>query len=313
MIGRALFALLLLACALLPEPAGAKPCGDDVGGRDVPCACGDTVVSGLVLGSDPVTTATCPADGLVVRASAMPAGVTIDLNAKTLRGRGAGAGLWIVDGGPGGARVVSSGGPATIEGFRDGLVALEPGGVALIDGLRVTTSARDGMRVRGDGFEMRNAEAHESGRDGIALVGSGFRVTATRARRSRRFGYFVMGQGAVLGASGAGNAVEGSGAHGVNLMGTGHRLIEATATGAGKDGLHLAGTRLEIRGCVAAANAGHGIVGSGMDWRLAGNQARDNGRNGIFIGGQGAQDLGGNAGSGNHGVQCEIAGSPCLP
>ena len=38
------------------SPAQAKLCGDDVQGQDVPCACGDTLVSGVVLSDDPVTT-----------------------------------------------------------------------------------------------------------------------------------------------------------------------------------------------------------------------------------------------------------------
>jgi len=38
--------------------SAAKPCGDDVAGRDVPCACGDLVVSDLRPGdADPATLA----------------------------------------------------------------------------------------------------------------------------------------------------------------------------------------------------------------------------------------------------------------
>ena len=47
--------LLVAVGVLLVAPkVGAKLCGDNVDGRDVPCACGDTVVSDLVLNDDPV-------------------------------------------------------------------------------------------------------------------------------------------------------------------------------------------------------------------------------------------------------------------
>ena len=62
-----LFALALLGTALVGSPLRAKLCGDDVGGRDIACDCGDTVVSSVVLRDDPVTTRECPSDGLIVR------------------------------------------------------------------------------------------------------------------------------------------------------------------------------------------------------------------------------------------------------
>src|SRR5207247_2922268 len=70
------------------------------------CSSDLTVVSDLVLSDDPVLDAVCPADGLIVRAAGSSVGVTIDLSGKTLRGSGNGAGVWVVNGGAGGARVV---------------------------------------------------------------------------------------------------------------------------------------------------------------------------------------------------------------
>src|SRR3989442_3213738 len=151
--------VLAVAVLLVAPQAGAKLCGDNVGGRDVPCACGDTVVSDVTLGDDPVVDAVCPADGLIVRAPSSPVGVTVDLRGKTLRGSGNGAGVWVVNGGVGGARIVSSGGPATIEGFRDGILGQGSDTVRLIDGVVTSHSVRDGIRVGGDNYEVRNSEA----------------------------------------------------------------------------------------------------------------------------------------------------------
>ena len=152
------------SCALLfvlaaPPGAAAKLCGDDVRGQDVACACGDTVVSDLVLNGDPVAGAPCSADGLIVDAKGMTHGVTVDLRGRTLRGTGQGAGLWLRYGGPGGARVISSDGVATIDGFRDGVVAHGNDSVALIDSVAVANSGRDGVRVQTNNVEMRSVES----------------------------------------------------------------------------------------------------------------------------------------------------------
>ena len=43
------FLSVLVLLSVLLVPAGAKNCGDDVDGVDVPCSCGDIVVSDLVM------------------------------------------------------------------------------------------------------------------------------------------------------------------------------------------------------------------------------------------------------------------------
>ena len=115
----------------------------------MPCACGDVVASDVVLGSaDPVTQGPCPADGLIVRAPQAAAGVTIDLHGQTLRGDGRGAGLLLLDGA---ARVVSTGGPATLSGFKDGVFAHGDTAVALVADLVVEARRRDGVRIEAPG------------------------------------------------------------------------------------------------------------------------------------------------------------------
>jgi hypothetical protein len=315
--------LVFVPLALLltrPPTVGAKLCGDDVGGADVPCACGDVVVSDLVLGDDPVTEAPCPDDGLVVRAPGAGHAVTIDLHGKTLRGSARGVGVWVLAGGPGGARLVSTGGPATIQGFRDGVVANGRDSLAAVDGVVAAGSTRDGFRVDAPGYELRNAEARDSGRDGFGLMGKGFRVSATRAIRSARWGYYVMGDEGTLGAAGAGPVAEASGKGGFSVMGMGHQLVECAASGSGEHGLQLWGMHFTILRSVATGNHRDGINGMGVDWWLAGNQANDNDGDGIVVGGIRVADQGGNAGSGNRGLreqgrarQCEIGDHACQP
>jgi len=314
---RALFTFLSLA---LPLTVNAKLCGDDVGGQDVPCACGDVVVSDLALGDDPVTETPCADDGLIVRAVSAGRGVTIDLRGKTLRGSGHGVGVWVLNGGPGGARVVSTGGMATVEGFRDGVVGNGDASIAVLDAIVAVANGRDGIRVGGSGYEIRNTQARESGRDGFALSGNGFTVSGTRATRSARWGYYVMGDHATLGTAGAGPVAEDSGYGGFSVMGMNHRLLECAASGSREDGLRLWGMHFDVRGCVATGNHKDGINGMGEDWWVTGNHANGNDHDGIVIGGIRVADLGGNGGSGNRGLgkqgratQCRISDRACQP
>jgi hypothetical protein len=316
-----LMPLILAAVLLAPAGASAKLCGDDVGGQDVPCACGDTVVSDVRLDADPVASTVCPADALIVRAPDAADSLSIDLGGQTLRGSGAGVGLWVLHGGPGGARIVSTGGSATIQGFRDGVVAHGPPSIALLEHVIVRDSGRDGVRLFDvNGATVRNAEVFDSGRDGFTVGGKDYVMTSTRAVNSTRHGYHLMGGGARIGLMGAGNVAEGSGKRGFALMGMGHRLLECVATGSGLDGVRLAGAGYEIMDCQAWDNGRDGISGRGMGWTLTGNQANDNEQNGIVVLGSDMTDGGGNTGTGNQGLhqrspvaQCEIANTPCVP
>jgi hypothetical protein len=320
--------VVMLVCALLvgTRPAAAKLCGDDVNGEDVPCACGDTVVSSLALAGDPVLDTPCPADGLIVRVSDARPGVTIDLRGATLRGQGRGTGLWVLNGGDGGARVTSTGAPGVIEGFNDGLFAKGSDSVALVENVTFAGNGRDGMRIVADDYEVRNSSARDSGRDGFAVMGNGFRVTSTRAEHSGRAGYWVMGMNAHLGAPNASVVTAGSGYHGFFLMGWGIVVDHCEASGAKEDGVHLSGMHIEVHDCIVTENGDDGIgTGGGGAWSLSGNTATNNDGNGILVGGpydpvRGAynSDAGGNSGSGNRGmgqsrpaVQCEISGRPC--
>lgn len=310
----------LAACLVLGAAgaAAAKRCGDDVDGADVPCACGDEVVASTVLGDDPIVRAPCPFDGLLLRSRDGASGLVLDLAGHTLRGDGRGIGLRVLDGGPGGASIISRGAPAALDGFDDGIVARGQDGVALIEDLAIRGSRRDGLRVTGRGFIVRRVAVTGARRDGFALGGTGFEVSATQAEDCGRFGYLVMGDSGVIGGAGNGNTADRSGMAGFNLMGLGHTLAECTARGGRKDGVVLQASQLDVRGCQARDNAGDGITGTGSRLHLADNQALDNGGDGVAVRGQGLLDGGGNRGAGNRGdgrqraaIQCALGSAAC--
>ncbi len=312
--------VVLVVSVLLPTVARAKLCGDDVAGQDIPCACGDTVTGDVRLSDDPVTREVCPGDGLIVRALDSPHAVTIDLAGTTVHGSGHGVGVLILDGGPGGAHLISSaGGAGTIEGFRDGIVARGARSVALIEHLNVVKSKQDGIRIEAGGYRVQATEVRDSGRHGFSLGGNGFRVTNTRAVNSRQCGYTVSGQNGTVGLSGAGNTAVGSGAAGFHIMGRGHSLVEAVAED-GKEGIRLNVSHATITGCRVQSNKGDGLSGTANDSSLTENQATGNGNNGIALRGQRNRDGGGNAGRANRGTrrrrpaaQCKISGRECRP
>ncbi|MDX2170613.1 MAG: right-handed parallel beta-helix repeat-containing protein [Deltaproteobacteria bacterium] len=304
---------------LATMPAFAKRCGDAVDGADVPCACGDFVVSNLTLSAaDPVTHTVCPQDGLVVRSEDGRGAIRVDLHGFTLRGSGVGSGLQVVDGGPGGARIVSGGGSALLIGFDDGVTARGSDGIALLEDVVVRGSHRDGVRLGGRGSLLRRVVVEQAKRDGFSLSGDGFEVFATRASDSGRFGYSVMGDSGTIGRPGDGNVAERSGMAGFNIMGIGHVIEACVARDGRKAGVALQATRLDVRGCTAQGNGTDGISGIGSRWQLADNRADDNGGDGLRARGPGMIDAGGNRGSGNAGgerqrdvVQCSIGGAPC--
>lgn len=316
--GLAFVVFALVGLARGSTATASNLCGDDVAGLDVPCHCGDVVVSDVVLDGDPVTTAICGDNGLIVRAPEATRPVTVDLRGHTLRGGAGGTGILVLHGGPGGARVISTGARASVEGFEDGVYAHGAGSLALLENIEVVNSRRDGIRIDALGYEIRNSESHHAGRHGFWLAGRGFRLSRTRAVGAGRAGYFVMGQDATLGLPGAGPVAEAAGESGFNVMGMNVTLVDCVARGSAKDGVMLMGSAIAVHGCTAANNRADGIGGMGSALRLSNNRATENGRHGIMVDGM-VEDEGGNRGSGNRGegaqngaVQCKIHKHPCV-
>lgn len=310
---RLLLFLSLFACAVVGRPGMAALCGDDVDGVDVPCACGDIVVSDVVLGDgDPVTQELCRGDGLILRAASLNV-ISIDLAGNRLRGDGAGHGIVVIYGGDRGARIVSSQGRATISGFDSGVVA-SGDDLQLLERVDIRGVVRDGVRVRGPGVQVRDVTVIDAGRDGFAFSGRGFRSNGNHSLASKRHGFLIMGHDGVLDGS---NRATANGGAGFMITGGSHWLSGCTASSNGKNGIEIVASGLLIEDCVSESNAGSGIGGHGGRWHLAGNVADGNGGHGILARGPGMTDAGGNRGRGNGylitrgAVQCSIGGTAC--
>jgi hypothetical protein len=312
--------LILALVAFWARPANAGLCGDDVQGQDVPCACGDVVVSDLRLADDPVLAAPCASDGLIVDARTAQTGLTIDLQGQTLRGLGRGAGIRVLYGGPNGAYIVSTGNKGGIDGFEDGVAGHGVNAVAVIENLSIRGAHRDGIQLHGASFEVRSTDVSDAGRDAFSVNGQGYRLQQTRAINSGRYGYLIMGTDAELGLPGKGIAAFNGVKAGIVVLGADHRFADCLASGNLDDGLRLMGVRYQLAGCVAEGNRRDGINGTGSGWWLINNRATDNGNDGIAVRGIEMHDGGLNQGSGNRGeqqqgknpVQCMVGAAPCI-
>lgn len=285
-------AALLLVFLTSLSPVLAAVCGDDVDGVDVPCACGDIVVSSVVLGDDPVVAEPCPRDGLVVRLPRGRESMTLHLNGHVLRGGTHGTGVRVVDGGRFGARIVGQGG--RIEGFRDAVVAQSANGIASIHGLRIVQPRRDGIRVVGKYGDLSQVEVVGAGRDGIFVRGTGWWVSDVQSNLNGRDGMVLMGYDHRAGDDAPTLVTNGNGRSGIRLWGHRHAVESCRSRGNGSDGIYLNGYALEVYDCRTDANASAGISGNASGARLAHNVADDNLRQGIVLHGHGVEDAGGN-------------------
>lgn len=308
--GIALFALASILTAVA-APARAALCGDDVDGRDVPCACGDIVVSSVTLRDDPVVAAACPRDGLIVRLAAGLESAILDLNGHVLRGGAHGVGIRVLDGGRYGARIYG-GGAAAIEGFRDAIVAQAGQGIASIQGLRVVRPRRDGIRVVGAYGDLTNVEVVGAGRDGIFVRGSAWLLTGVTARFNGRDGVSLMGYDHRAAGKPSPLRSHGNGRSGVRLWGHRHAIDRCDSSGNRGDGVYLNGYGFEVNDCLLAANHGAGLTGNASATRLGHNHARDNLRDGIVLHGHGLEDAGGNRADGNPDAsECRLGLTEC--
>lgn len=272
-----LLTLTLLTIALLSCPAAARLCGDDVDGHDVPCDCGDTLVSSIVLGDDPVVAAACDGDALSVYAPQRSAPIVIDLAGRVLRGVGNGTGIHVINGGSAGVEVISSGGMAQIESFRDGIVARLAPGITLLQGVSIESCGRDGVRLVGDYAVLDLVDVRRVGRDGFSLRGHELELRQVRALDNGRFGFLVTGSRAHLGFPAAGATSSHNARDGFLLIGSEHELIGCDASSNGEDGIHLNGVRFHVEGCFIGYNAGGAIGGNLSNNRLFDNQIVSNG------------------------------------
>ena len=199
----------LVCCALLiaaapAAAAGPRRCGDDVGGRAIPCDCGDVLIGSRTLGADdPITSRVCPGGGLLVAVSTGAPAARLALGGHVLAGSGRGVGIQVVGGGAGGLTIA---GPGGVRGFATGIQAVN-GTLARLADVVAADNASDGFVLAGEGFAVLGSEASHNGRDGFVLRGHRYRVERNRALANGRHGFVARGREAAIGGE-AGNGTD---------------------------------------------------------------------------------------------------------
>ena len=294
----------LVCCALLVVPAaaaGPRLCGDDVGGRAVPCDCGDVLVGSRTLGADdPITSRVCSGSGLLVAVPAGAPAARLALGGHVLTGGGRGVGIQVVSGGVGGLTIA---GPGGVRGFATGIQAVN-GTLARVADVVAADNTADGFVVAGEGFAVIASEALHNGRDGFVLRGRRYHVERNRALANGRHGFVARGHEAAIGGE-AGNEAAGNGREGFRVHGQGHDVARAVATANGGDGVRARLSDGRIAGSLAASNRGVGLRAGGHDLTVGDNDARDNGGGGLDVHGARLRDDGG-----NRGERCRV-GAAC--
>jgi hypothetical protein len=186
-----------VALVALAAPVFAGVCGDDVQGRRVACECGDTVVSSTRLrGTDPVASAQCSNDGLLVDAAAGAPGLVLDLAGQTIKGAGRGYGIRVLDGGEQG--VIIAGGstvlPATVASFRVGISARGKNALSEVVNVVVTGCKEDGIVLHTAGGTVEGVIVERNGRDGIRVSGRAQTLDGVLAAENARDGFRLSGK-----------------------------------------------------------------------------------------------------------------------
>jgi len=296
--------LLLLLATVRPVHA-MQACGDDVDGHgtEVPCACGDLLVSSRTLrAADRITHERCPGTGLTV-ASASP--VTLAFDGRAIRGQGQGVGVLVARGS------LSLVGPGTIEGFGTGAFARGPTALRSAVGMRFRANRGTGLVVASDGYTIQGNVAENNGRDGFSLDGNAYALDGNQAAGNHRYGFYLLGMGAHVG-GGLGNEARGNARAGFWLYGMMHQVDGATTTGNGDYGFYAMLWNGWLANIRADHNASDGVRAMGMGIAIQDSRATDNVGLGVWVTGGMLEDGGGNSGADNVGLMGQPALYPMM-
>ena len=218
---------------------------------------------------------------------------SIDLHgAHAAAAAGRGAGIARARGGPGGARIVSSGGTGALE--RLSTTASSARGPR--QRWRWSRTCRDRGAPRRPARHRPTTSSVRRVRDRAARRGTASRSAAAASRsattraadcgrlrllRHGRLGHHRREPAAATSPNAAAMA-------GFNVMGIGHALADCAAQGGGKDRACICRPpQLDVRGCRRATTPATASPGWATRWHLADNQALDNGGDGVAVRGPG--------------------------
>jgi hypothetical protein len=251
-------AVLVAATLASTSPALAKECGDDLEGRRVACACGDTVVSDTVLRpEDPVVRGRCFEGGLVVHARGLAETLRLNLAGLSIVGSGIGDGISIVAGGSEGADVIggTSERRGEIVGFGTGVNVRTARAARRIEFLEVEGQRHEGLLLRSAGTFVTDVRALRNGGDGVRISGEGGRLFGIEAFENHGAGVRVASNYTIVAAR-----AERNREHGIIVRGANVTLDGSVATNNTGYGVLVGGRRCSATDVVTADNTRGGLT-----------------------------------------------------
>ncbi len=252
-------AIVCAAVTSCTAAAHAGTCGDDVESRRVACACGDVVVSNVVLRpTDPVVRSRCMLDGLIVRAAGTADSITVDLGGQSIVGRGYGTGIRVEGGGSEGAVIVggSGGTRGAVVGFGTGILSARAPELRRVERVDVRGSRHDGLFIRGAGTFLVGVHARANAGNGIHYSGTGGRLLDVEASENGKSGIVIASD---------------------------RTSVEARVEHNARDGVVCTGSGNDLSAVEALGNARYGLLVRGRNNSVAGVRAENNGKKDISL------------------------------
>jgi len=247
--------------------------------QDIPCYCGDTVLSDTKLnGGDPVTFTTCTGDGLVIGAD----GITLNCDDLSLTGDGSGNGN--------GVRFITFGSGVTVKncfisGFADGVEADSCDGLALKSN-KVLFNIENGINFDDTANSLLKANfVHDNDDDGISLDGGSDGNTVDGNKANSNGGTGIAVESTSSGNSVTHNTAERNAEAGIDLEedATGNSVAQNSVSRNNSDGIMVEESADSnfITSNVVNDNADDGIDIETNNNTVFGNKGNRNGSNGL--------------------------------
>ena len=263
-------------------PASAQTCGGAV-----KCSCGDTLLDDRTLTDDPILTAVCPGDGLIIGAS----GVTLDLKTKILNGSGNGAGVLVLAGVDDVTITGQAHNIGRIQGFGTGIRIAAGASHVTVTGVQAYYNTGDGILVEGDHNTIISSPGRHNGNHGHAVINGHHNVIAgANNEYNGDNGFFVRGDfNELIGnlASENDKIRQGHG-NGIEVIGHNNIIRLSKLSKLNTNGIVVVGNDNYLEGNTTNKHKLYGITLKGARAVLINNKATNTTNKGILVEGTGA-------------------------
>lgn len=248
-------------------------------GGAVKCSCGDTVIADRRLAGDPILTAACPGNGLIIGVS----GVTLDVNTKALNGSGNGVGVLV----PASVHDVSIIGrpPGRVQKFGTGIKIADGASHVTIREIQAYYNTGDGILVEGDDNTIISSPGRHNGKNGHTVMNGNYNViTGANNEYNGDNGFFVQGHSNELISNKASenDKIKQGHGNGIEVIGDNNKIRLNWLSKLNTNGYVVVGNNNFLEGNLTTKHKLWGITVTGDNAVLINNKATE-GVDGILV------------------------------